>query len=283
MNSLFEIGSGSVTGSDHVAAGKNNHDAYHWISSGNMTIAVVSDGCGSGKQSEVGSKIGVRLVVESLACQVEKRSQHSQEAIQSPAWWERIRQDVLAQLRILANAMGESLSQTVSDYFLFTVVGVLIVPDGVTVFSIGDGVFAVNGEIRQLGPFPGNTPPYLAYGLVGSSIHDEHPELLQFQIQKQLRVETVDSLLIGTDGVSDLMNRASQKIPGKQESVGPLSQFWKENQYFLNPDAVRRKLTVINTESRKPDWELRRLVKEPALLPDDTTLIVLRKKVTANK
>jgi hypothetical protein len=61
--------------------------------------------------------------------------------------------------------------------------------------------------------------------------------------------------------------------------VGPLSQFWTDDRYFANPDALRRRLTLINRESVRADFESRRLVRTPGLLPDDTTVVVLRRRM----
>ncbi|MEM9543880.1 MAG: hypothetical protein AAGA60_30905, partial [Cyanobacteria bacterium P01_E01_bin.42] len=100
----------------------------------------------------------------------------------------------------------------------------------------------------------------------------ECPQELQFQIHQSCEIEKLESLLIGTDGVEDLMNAADRNLPGKSEKVGSISQFWQEDRYFKNPDILRRKLSLINREfycSGQP--------KEVGLLQDDTTLIAIRK------
>jgi hypothetical protein len=74
----------------------------------------------------------------------------------------------------------------------------------------------------------------------------------------------VDSLLVGTDGVLDLEALADRCAAPGAGTVGPLRQFWEDDRFFLNPDMVRRRLTVIGRGPSGP-------------LPDDTTLIVLRR------
>jgi hypothetical protein len=86
----------------------------------------------------------------------------------------------------------------------------------------------------------------------------------------------VESILIGTDGVSDLIKAANCNLPGKSELVGEIGQFWEDDRYFKNPDAIRRQLALINREVTKPDWPEHQLTKEVGLLPDDTTLVVMR-------
>ena len=126
--------------------------------------------------------------------------------------------------------------------------------------------------MTQIGPFPNNAPPYLAYSLCG------YPEWGHLQMHYQLPTQEVESILIGTDGVSDLIESQGSYLPGKPEKVGAITQFWQEDRYFKNLDMIRRRLSLINREVTKPDWQSQRLVKEVGLLPDDTTLIAIRRK-----
>src|SRR5437773_2755457 len=127
VQELFDVAAGSVTGRDHVLAGRNNQDAYHWACLPHTVMAVVCDGCGSGKHSEVGAQIGARLIVEAMT-----------RALPGPShtFWHRVRHDTLAQLRCLAEQLGGSFTYTVQDYLLFTVVGVLVTPWRAFCFSL---------------------------------------------------------------------------------------------------------------------------------------------------
>jgi hypothetical protein len=271
VQGLFDIAAGSVTGRDHVLAGRNNQDAYHWACLPDAVMAVVCDGCGSGKHSEVGAQIGARLMIEAMA-----------QAMQGPTrtFWRRVRQEVLAQLQRLAAQLGGSLTSTVHDYLLFTVVGALITPWRTFCFSLGDGVIVINGDQIPLGPFPDNAPPYLAYALL--DVHNGRPSAWsrEFQIHRVLPTTTVQSIVLGTDGVATLLLAAAHPIPGKPAVVGPLQQFWQEERYFTNPDAIRRTLALVNREVVQPNWEAQRLDRQGGLLPDDTTLLVIRRRPT---
>ena len=88
----------------------------------------------------------------------------------------------------------------------------------------------------------------------------------------------ISSLLIGSDGLENLILAAENNIPGKNEKVGPINQFWEDDRYFKNPDMIRRRLTLVNRTITKTDWDNRKILKEHGLLPDDTTLIVIRRK-----
>ena len=275
MTGLFELAGGTVIGKDHRISGKANQDAFRRFSSDELTVAVVCDGCSEGKHSEVGSQIATRLIVETI-CRLYPRYLFRfsmPDAMGSYPFWRRVRQDVTAEIRSLANKMGPSLSQVINEYFLFTVVGVMVTPFETVVFSLGDGVFVLNGEVTRLGPFEGNRPPYLGYGITGSKLTDERPELLEFTLQRIIPTSEVGSVLIGSDGVEDLLRVASQAMPGKSELVGSIDQFWINDRYFTNPDNIRRRLALINREITKADWPERRLRKFKGLLPDDTALV----------
>ncbi|MBU2036715.1 protein phosphatase 2C domain-containing protein [Patescibacteria group bacterium] len=270
----FEIAGGTVMGKDHRVISLGNQDAYWWFVSDKMIVAVVCDGCGSAPHSEVGAKIGARLVVESV-----RKILDLYDLLDPDAMMERVRRDALAQLRTLALNMGQSLTQTVSDLFLFTVMGFALTNRGVITFSVGDGFHAFNGKVFREGPFPGNAPPYLAYGgLIDSSLDVSESAMFRFKTDFMFPLEMVESVLIASDGLEDLIAAADNNLPGKKEKVGSLKQFWETGLFFENPDSIRRRLFQINREVIRPDWENQCLEKETGWLADDTTLVVARRQ-----
>ena len=146
----------------------------------------------------------------------------------------------------------------VNDYLLFTILGAVITDLETVTFSMGDGAIAINGELTQIPAYPNNAPPYLAYGLY-------KPEAINFEIRDRLPTEKLESLFIATDGIEDLV---------KSEDI---NQFWQEDRYFKNPDAIRRKLAMLNREEVKPDWNRKELTKRSGVLSDDTTLVTIRR------
>jgi serine/threonine protein phosphatase PrpC len=156
MQTDFEIAGGSIPGGDHLQrqnllVGKNNQDAWCTHQDPRVTIAIVSDGCGSQARSEVGANVGSQLLRTAL---LRQWSRHAGMAKTSgfekalPLALEATRQDVLAHLRILSQAIAGdgSFSQAICDNFLFTLVGGLVTEYGAAFFTIGDGLIIVNGE-----------------------------------------------------------------------------------------------------------------------------------------
>jgi Protein phosphatase 2C len=263
MSSLpFELAAATVLGREHARAGRNNQDALWARASEHGLAAVVADGCGSGAQSELGAQLGARRAVEGAL------SLLGQVPVDSPEFLQRLGADVLCFLQALSGQLGE---RAIGEALLFTLVGAVVTPEHTLVFSAGDGLWALNGDVHRLGPFPGNAPPYLAYGLL-------KPGAVALKANALRPTPEVDSLLLGTDGVSDLAGLAAAQVPEREEPVGPLSQFWSEDRYFSNPDALRRRLALLNRESVRADFPARRLVRVPGLLTDDTTLVVLRRR-----
>lgn len=266
---MIRVAGGSVPGTDHTKPGQpgwiNNHDAFTWrnLPKGGV-VAVVSDGCGSGKHSEVGSALGANIFAQTIADEMAKGTNIDLLP------WPRIQQLVMSYLSVMARAMGGSLSQTVNEYYLFTVVGAIVTPEDYCLFSLGDGVYIIDGKVNNLGPFPNNSPPYLMYNLVGSSLSDDNPELLNLRVQAVGKTSDLKWLLIGTDGVNDLIELQDRIIPGREEKVGPVQQFLSES-CMGNLDGIRRRLSVINRET----VEGGRTVKG-GLLKDDTTMVIIQ-------
>lgn len=270
----FQVAAGSVAGRDHTQVGKNNQDAFCFAAHEDVMTGVVCDGCSTGKHSEVGAKLIARLIVRQIILNKDK-FQGDDDSV--ARLMQRIKNSALMYIQLLADGMGMSFSQAINDYFLFTLVGTIIFPNRSMIFSLGDGVFANNGEVTEVGPFPGNAPPYLAYNLVDTDLSRESPDLLDFKVHVVQETSLTESILIGSDGICDLIDIEQANMPGKPKLVGPLSQFWTEDRYFTNPDMVRRKLVLINREAIRLDREGPSLQKHPGLLPDDTTLIAIRR------
>jgi hypothetical protein len=263
MVASFDIAAASVIGREHVRTGRNNQDSLHVCTQGEVLAAVVTDGCGSGAHSEVGAQLGARCVGRAVHAVLGQGV-----GVEEPEFLERVSAQVLKFLGSLTEQLGTSL---VGEHLLFTVVGAVVTPRSTLVFSAGDGLWALNGEVHALGPFPGNAPPYLAYGLLPEG---------RVKLERQALVPTdeVVALMLGTDGAADLSKLTEAKVPESEEPVGPLSQFWTNERYFQNPDALRRRLSLLGRESVKADFTARRMVRTPGLLADDTTLIVLRRR-----
>jgi len=270
----IRIASGSHVGTAHVSSGKNNQDAYVTKSFPGGFVGIICDGCSEGAHSEVGAWTAAELIAQGVATQAQRVFATGASNLQ-PSFWKRILGDALAQIRVQALAMAGSgsVTEVVMNYFLFTLVGVLVTPERTWLFSVGDGVFVVNGETLPLPTFDRNEPPYPSYALIGSKF-DNNPDDLGIKVFEELETARIQSLILGSDGLLEFASKSGSPLPGRKELVGPLTQFTEVERFFKINVAVRQRLALVNTPvSCVRNGELS---ISPGLVQDDMTLIALR-------
>lgn len=272
----FLVAGGSVPGADHTKPGQpgwtNNHDAFSWHADEDSLIGVVCDGCGSTLHPEVGAKIASRAVIKRLQPMLAAGMWRSQMNI--PGALRMLQADLKRDIKSAALLMAdeEFVQAAVLDHFFFTIVCVAMTQDLTALFSLGDGVISLNGETTAIRSAEGNAPPYIGQTLIPGLMPEKY---LKFSILDIVPTAEVQSVLIGTDGVNDLASAADEMLPGKEIPVGPISQLWTDPKYVDNPDNIRRHLALVNLETIDESGERPRIKK--GLLPDDTTLLVIRR------
>lgn len=306
-------------GSGNLLVGKNNQDSFALKVFDDCIIATVHDGCSAGAQSELGASIAGRLLVPLLREELGASALHAVNSIdQLKVIFEKIRKRFLCKIAKFASLLattGENIracreaptevmnahcndqqvneieycrelthkycshKNVLHDCFLFTTIGVIVTSKTTVVFSIGDGLFAINGNMTQVGPFPGNAPPYIAYALL-PSVFNYDCELLKFKIHAVVPTESVESLLIATDGLNELIGKDSTMLPGKNRLLGHLSQLWSDDRFFddTEHELITPWLRQVNSEVVKLNCNAQ-LERSSGLLSDDTTLIAIRRKV----
>jgi len=248
-NSRIRGTAAAVTGARHLRAARNGQDAAAvWIGD-DAGAVVVCDGCGSGGSSEVGARLGARLVIAALGRRLAAGA--------SPVcrdMWESVRVEVIGVLEDLVRAAvgeGDAAARAafIEEHLLFTIVAAAVCGGEAAVWALGDGAYAVAAQTRELGPFTDNQPPYLAYDLLGVSMGAEH---------EVIDATTAGAVVIATDGAAE---------------VG-LDVFGIES-CLAHPDALRRRLTVLARGAETIDWGARRVIRRPATLQDDGAVAIL--------
>jgi hypothetical protein len=269
----FQVADGTVVGRSHTERHIPNQDALYVCENDCMIFAAVCDGCGSAKYSEIGARLGAAWLAQSLR----KEWRAIYDGYSAETYLKFVQQNVVKDIDTVSGTIKENAVDVISNYFLFTAVIAMISETKTIIASIGDGFFAVNGVVQQIGPYENNAPPYIAYNLVKDVVNID-PNILNFKVHLDTETRYVDTLMIGTDGLEDLISAEERTCPGKEHDVvGPISQFWTDDKYFKNPVALDRRLNVINKNSCKLENRLH-LKKEPGILRDDTSLIVIRRK-----
>ena len=279
MNLLqeFEIAYGTTQGVRHKQTHKNNQDAYTFRKTQSRIVGVVSDGCGSTPYAEVGSRLIAELVAE---CVIKKMSFD----------------DIQTQIISMMNQVSLSYHnprQMLSGLFSATIVGFCLDQDYLTTFSFGDGIIIENNLTTYHQEFEKNAPPYIVYKLIGSTMFDQSD--LHFVIHSQTPIAEVQNCLVGTDGIADLISSSQFQKPGKNELVGDVSQFWSNDMFYHNDSYLQAYLCQLATDVYKTNARLLSEIgqtgrlsdlnrvgelfqKYPGILPDDTTMVVLRRK-----
>ncbi len=255
LGRAFALSAGTICGHEHRRMGRNNQDACAFSLGEGRILALVCDGCGSGRHSEVGAQVGARLLLSTLSRRAAARPRES-----IAKTLERTRKDVLRRLAWLTRRLGGPRAIAVRDYLLFTVIGVVIDPRETVVFALGDGLVALNGELVKV-HYGDNAPPYLSYGLISEMQGDPALGRQGFSILARCPTLDLDSLLIATDGLGDLS--------GDEHAA-----FWRDDLLFKNPQAVQRRLRRLGQP------RLNRRGQRPRLA-DDTTVVVIRRRPEA--
>lgn len=162
-------------GRDHLRIGRNNQDGVFT----SQRVAVVTDGCSSQPQSEVGAQLGARYLGQWLSTQTELSSDLPARATDALTGY--LYQSVLA--------LGPEVEPTLERYFLFTFLAAIRLGDRGMIFGLGDGAFLVDDELVRIDSGPDNAPPYCAYRLTSSGSRPE-PQLHFLGPARRLAVMT---------------------------------------------------------------------------------------------
>jgi hypothetical protein len=239
----FVAAAGSVTGRDHRRAERDGQDGYALIARPGVVGAVVTDGCGSGRASEIGARLGaawIATLAERTFCGVATPAEARDAA-------EEVVRELLARLEVLARSLDpafELRADRIEEALLFTFLAAVVTPSTAVVFGIGDGLVSVDGAVTTLDPGPDNAPPYAAYGLLGAR--------LEPRIHHVVEAADCGAIAIATDG-----------LLGALDSLPELTA---DRRYVRNPSLLRKRLVVLSDQGR---------------LADDATLAVIQRREVA--
>jgi hypothetical protein len=247
-------------GRDHVRLHRNNQDGVAMTVKDDIIVAAVTDGCSSGKYCEVGARLGAMWLARWVPHYVRSWSPSSQA--------EAVRHGLLDFLSRLSRDLapeGLPIDDLLQHLFLFTFIVAVVTPERTWVFGQGDGVVSVNGNTLVLDPGPDNAPRYVAYALADPSKLRVSPESAAGVTGSLFdgATEDVRSVIIATDGATDLISRADQPLADGSRQGG-IDQFEEEPRYIRNPSLMHKRLVVIGEGNGR--------------LRDDTTLALIRRR-----
>ena len=256
----FAISSGTIIGREHVRCHKNNQDGLAVSATDDLLVAAVTDGCSSGRYSEVGARLGASWLAQWVPIFVQRH-----QSIRSAEFLQAVGDGFLAYLGSLGRRLQPDkagLPASVQDFLLFTFQVAVMTPAETCLFGLGDGVIGLNDTWITLDAGPDNAPPYLAYRLVEQSLTGPVGSLVPV-IHAYRPTATVERLLIGTDGATEIETSAGDRL-GNGEPIGSLPDLAADPRYARNPSLLQKRLIVLGELNRT--------------LHDDTTLVLIQRK-----
>jgi serine/threonine protein phosphatase PrpC len=237
----FTSATASVLGNTHYKLYYNNQDAYQYYQDNTCVIGVVADGCGSGSNSEVGSRLAVDFVVN--FCRKHFGNQPFDADFLQNSLLEFLRQ-------VVKNQLVSDESEFIENYLYFTLFGFVVQPEQTCIFHSGDGLYLLND--KQVIIEQNNRPNYLAKNLLGgqSSLETEFIE-----------TSKLNRLLVATDGLLHLNEKFSQDET--VEGMKSITDLFDQDVYFENQVALPRLLTDLSLNKQ--------------ILKDDTTAILIKR------
>ena len=261
----FTIAAGSVAGYRHWKAYRNNQDGISVRTNDNTIAAFVWDGCSQGSHSEVGANLMARFFSNRAISLLKENRLLSRwdltDAISRQSFLEQLRQDALSYMRRMVVDIDDDPMTTVRDFFLFTVIGTVVTPEMSIVFTLGDGVYQVNGEYTEIDE--NNMPSYIGYALLDPSNLKDFDRDLTFVQRHALPTWLLNNIKIGSDGIEVLNRRADE--PFKNEQLqGGIDQF-DTPRYATIRTALQKRLTVISLLNKRG--------------ADDMSLVTIQRRV----
>lgn len=216
---FFAIG-GSIAGRDHQRARRDGQDGFALLGEDDLAAAIVTDGCSSGRSSEVGARIGAAWIAQLLR---ERFPAHDPAAAARD-----ITAALVERLSDIAQSIHGPIEHAVSNYLLFGFLAAVVTREAVIVFGVGDGTVWIDGRITVVDPGPNNAPIYPAYALLGADI--------QPVIHHVDEPRHIDAIAVATDGV--------------EESVSSIDALVRDESLLRNPSLLRKRLIALQNQGR---------------------------------
>lgn len=277
MNLLntFQIAIGSTPGKHHRANNRNlapNQDRVCSFSSEDLFLGLVSDGCGSQPHSEYGAEATVRILERIITARTERRNMAMDET-----WFTTLYMGLVHRLVQNARNNFRNPHTALNTHLMATAAGVIVTPETTVLFGAGDPVFVVNGKAHIWeAELDKNAPAYPVMSLAFQGPGDEET-LGKFAFRTlTFPTEQINTLAVASDGAVELLKICADEfyhVPGTDTPVGQFSQFFTNDAYYDDPEALGIRLNSLAQNWRNPGPP-----HHGGLLDDDTSLVAIRRK-----
>jgi hypothetical protein len=188
---MHNINSAIRQGHGHIFEEKPCQDSFFIHQNGSITIAIVSDGCSSGVHSEVGANLLSYLCGNYILSYVEKYPDKDITEILNITFNDLI-------IHILNSIpVGMYDVDVIENFWLATLLGVVIYRDKCYVFNCGDGIYYINNEYVAIDQ--NNCPQYLAYAAISNPAKVMNLDMVPKGFDIKI-FDVCDKIMIATDG-----------------------------------------------------------------------------------
>lgn len=283
LQDLIQVAAGTVTGRDHtfggnLVIGRGNQDAIAtaWSADADAFVAVMCDGCSSGEHSEVGAQLGANLILGRLLGWM-ATADRPPDGVWAFGDYAMLHNGELKRSQFAGNA---------PPYL-----GYLLLP--------ADKVRVHQGDLQFRPALTTAPKPDLALTLTTRFATETLAGMVATLEETGLkRRQIVESYFLFTAVVVIISGRSLDLLPLVVGTDGladvPDPKVFLEDRFFTNPSLVTRYLRQLNQPKvridmasilPKNDQGLEpaqpRLIKTDGVLPDDTTLVAIRRKPCA--
>lgn len=225
----FRVRGGSVIGRDHLKAMRNRQDSFSTaevtVSNNLYQVGVVSDGCGSGKCSEVAANLQTSYISSDMTMLL---SMGAPVTHVPNLLYPRVVGFLNGILRSTLHAVAnvKEMASFIENYLLATAIGYVIGPEDTVIFASGDGAVVINDDVISIDKE--NRPDYIGYHLVPRyMLKTGGSTLPQSFATRVMKTTELKRLIVATDGFE----------------VSLVPEVW---QHMKHPNGVQR---MLNSES----------------------------------
>jgi hypothetical protein len=152
----------TLIGRDHTLVGRNGQDHAVARAAGDWGVAVVSDGCGEARGSEIGAR-ATAIVAARVAAAALGAGASFDEIV------DRVAREVKRALRAVAGSVaGDDASAFATEHLAATLLATVARGDEALVFAWGDGLFRVDQRVVAIDE--GGRPRYLGADLFSDDV-----------------------------------------------------------------------------------------------------------------
>lgn len=173
-----------------------------------FTLAIVSDGCSSGNKSEVGANLLSYLCGNYILSYLQQNPDRDIKTM-----LDNIFQDLVLYVKN-SLPIGFPELQFIGDYWLATILGVIIYRNKCYKFSCGDGIYCIDDKYTVIDQ--NNYPKYLAYAAISDPIgYNIDLNCIPYSFNFE-EFEEFNKVMISTDGFENHKNSNLETLREKQ-------------------------------------------------------------------